>query len=248
MRRTIVLLTTMALILLVASGVALAVNMIGTNGRDILEGTNGHDNLVGRGGNDDLFSQAGNDNLLGGPRKDRLVGGKKVGTAYHTRGGEKTLLSGPGNDMIIGGRGADTIIGGEGNDLLATGDTLTETADDEVFGGDGTDVINALSDPAAKAMIFCGAGTDVIIVNRRDVVAADCEKVFVGQGSRRSRRASSKVCLRSLSSKNKYQLWRYRNEGVSAWDCLRPLFTRVRGIGILGSSVQPRSYEAGFLM
>jgi Ca2+-binding RTX toxin-like protein len=183
MRRTIVLLATMALTLLVASGVALAVNKIGTNGRDILEGTNGHDNLVGRGGNDDLFSQAGNDNLLGGPGKDRLVGGKKVGTAYHTQGGEKNLLGGPGNDMIIGGRGVDTIIGGEGNDFLATGDTLTETANDKVFGGDGTDVINALSDPAAKAMIFCEDGTDVIIVNRKDVVAADCEKVFVGQGS-----------------------------------------------------------------
>jgi Ca2+-binding RTX toxin-like protein len=183
MRRTIVLLASMALILLVASGVALAANKIGTSGRDILEGTNGHDNLVGRGGNDDLFSQAGNDNLLGGPGKDRLVGGKKVGTAYHTQGGEKNLLGGPGNDMIIGGRGVDTIIGGEGNDLLATGDTLTETADDKVFGGDGTDAINALSDPAAKAMIFCGDGTDVIIVNRKDVVAADCEKVFVGQGS-----------------------------------------------------------------
>jgi Ca2+-binding RTX toxin-like protein len=173
----------MALTLLVASGVALAVTKVGANGPDTLSGTNGSDTLLGNGGNDTLFSRAGIDTLLGGPGKDRLVGGKKVGTAYHTQGGQKNLLGGPGNDMIIGGRGADTIVGGEGNDFLATGDTLSETADDKVFGGDGIDVINALSAPEAKALIFCGDGRDVIIVNRKDVVAADCEKVFVGEGS-----------------------------------------------------------------
>jgi hypothetical protein len=50
MRRTIVLLATMALTLLVASGVALAVTKIGTNGPDTLRGTSGADNLVGNEG------------------------------------------------------------------------------------------------------------------------------------------------------------------------------------------------------
>jgi hypothetical protein len=50
MRRTILLLATMALTLLVASGVALAVNKIGTNGPDTLRGTDGDDNLLGKGG------------------------------------------------------------------------------------------------------------------------------------------------------------------------------------------------------
>jgi hypothetical protein len=45
MRRTIVLLATMTLTLLVASGVALAVTKIGTNGPDTLRGTNRADNL-----------------------------------------------------------------------------------------------------------------------------------------------------------------------------------------------------------
>ena len=49
MRRTIVLLATMALTLLVASGVALAVNQVGTDGPDTLTGTNGNDNLVRQG-------------------------------------------------------------------------------------------------------------------------------------------------------------------------------------------------------
>jgi len=56
MRRTIVLLATMALTLLVASGVALAVTRIGTNGPDTLRGTNGTDNLLGNGGNDVLYA------------------------------------------------------------------------------------------------------------------------------------------------------------------------------------------------
>jgi Ca2+-binding RTX toxin-like protein len=51
--------------LLLASGVALAVNKIGTNGPDTLRGTNAADNLDGRGGNDVLYGLGGRDNLLG---------------------------------------------------------------------------------------------------------------------------------------------------------------------------------------
>jgi hypothetical protein len=40
------LMATMALTLLVASGVALAVKKVGTNGPDTLRGTNGADNLL----------------------------------------------------------------------------------------------------------------------------------------------------------------------------------------------------------
>src|SRR5215217_5170259 len=66
MRRVILLLTVMAATLVVASGVAWAVNKIGTNGPDTLRGTNGADNLLGNGGNDVLFGLAGRDTLLGG--------------------------------------------------------------------------------------------------------------------------------------------------------------------------------------
>jgi Ca2+-binding RTX toxin-like protein len=67
MRRTILLLATMALTLLVASGVALAVTRIGTEGPNTLRGTNGADTLIGKGGNDVLFALgANNDNLVGG--------------------------------------------------------------------------------------------------------------------------------------------------------------------------------------
>jgi len=58
-RRLVLLLAVMALAMLMASGVALAVNEVGTDGPDTLRGTNGDDNLVGRGGNDRLLSLAG---------------------------------------------------------------------------------------------------------------------------------------------------------------------------------------------
>jgi Ca2+-binding RTX toxin-like protein len=52
MQRTV--LAGMALALLLASGVALAVNKVGTNGPDTLKGTNWDDNLLGKGGKDML--------------------------------------------------------------------------------------------------------------------------------------------------------------------------------------------------
>ena len=71
-RRVILLLVVMATALVLASGLALAVNKIGTQGRDFLKGTGGADTVVGRGNEDRIFSLAGNDILTGGPGKDLL--------------------------------------------------------------------------------------------------------------------------------------------------------------------------------
>src|ERR687896_1660683 len=77
MRRTILLVATMALTLLVASGMALAVTKIGGPGPDTLRGTNGADNLLGNGGNDVLYALGGRDTLLGGGGKGLVLGGKE---------------------------------------------------------------------------------------------------------------------------------------------------------------------------
>src|SRR5215203_5173208 len=116
MRRTVLLLATMALTLLVASGVALAVTKIGTDGRDTLRGTNGADTLVGLGGNDRLFSLAGTDNLVGGPGKDVVFGGRIVGGCCDDNdysGGNKNLKGGPGIDQVHGGKTQTTYWVGE---------------------------------------------------------------------------------------------------------------------------------------
>jgi Ca2+-binding RTX toxin-like protein len=180
MRRTLLLLATMVVALLLASGVALAVNKVGTNGPDTLRGTNGDDNLLGRGGNDKLFSLNGRDNLLGGPGKDNVISGNE----RRPGGGDKNLLGGPGNDIVLGGRGSDKVVGGEGNDLLADGE-VRDVALDIVSGEAGTDVIFVASlrlRAAAPDIVTCGSGFDRVLADTKDEVAPDCEKVVLFRG------------------------------------------------------------------
>jgi Ca2+-binding RTX toxin-like protein len=178
MRRVTLMLTAMALALLLASGVALAVTKIGTNGPDTLRGTNGNDNLLGRGGNDRLFALNGRDNLSGGPGND-WVDTHPTGI----RSGDKNLEGGPGNDIVVGGSGSDNVLGDKGNDLLIDG-SLREFSLDKVSGGDGNDVFLVDNVPAAKDIATCGGGFDRILADRKDLVAPDCERVSIVHGSR----------------------------------------------------------------
>ena len=170
MRRPILMMAAMALTLLVASGVALAVNKIGGPGPDTLRGTKGADNLLGMGGNDVLFGRGGRDNLLGGEGKDAVFGGP---------GGDNNLVGGQGNDAIIAGQGSDKALGGEGNDLLIDG-ALRESSNDTFLGGPGNDVLIVSHVPAFKDIVVCGSGFDRVAADAKDVVAPDCEQVRRG--------------------------------------------------------------------
>jgi hypothetical protein len=180
MRRILLLMTAMAVTLVVASGVALAVNEIGTNGPDTLTGTNGNDNLLGRGGNDILFSLNGRDNLLGGRGKDIVLG---LNERLNPSRGDKNVKGGTGNDFVEGGRGSDNVLGDEGNDWLVDGPTR-EFSLDKVSGGDGKDLFLVDNAPAAKDIASCGGGFDRILADRKDLVAPDCERVRIAHGSR----------------------------------------------------------------
>jgi Ca2+-binding RTX toxin-like protein len=183
MRRTLLLFSTMMLALLLASGVAWAVNMVGTNGPDTLRGTNGDDNLIGKGANDRLFALNGHDTLLGGPGKDW------VDThPTESRRGHKNLFGGPGNDIVIGGWDSDNVVGEEGNDLLFDGPDR-DVASDQLSGGAGTDVIGVASlrlKATAADIVTCGSGFDRVVADTKDVVAPDCEKVVLFRGGTRS--------------------------------------------------------------
>ncbi len=178
MRRVALVFTAMALALLMASGVALAVNKIGTNGDDTLRGTDKADNLLGRDGDDKLFGKGGEDNLLGGAGKDVLFGGDE----RRPGGGDKNLDGGDGNDVVLAGRGSDNAVGGDGNDLLIDGN-LSESSKDDLSGGSGNDVIVVDNVPAIEDVVTCGGGFDRVLADREDVVAADCEKVVIVRGS-----------------------------------------------------------------
>ena len=179
MRRIMLLLTVMDVTLIAASGVALAVNKIGTNGPNTLRGTDRADNLSGRGGNDVLFGRGGSDNLLGGPGKDWVFGGGE----RRAGGGDKNLAGGPGNDGVIAGQGSDNASGGEGNDLLIDGN-LRESSHDRFSGGAGNDVLIVNHFPPFEDIVSCGRGFDRVLADRKDVVAPDCERVRVVRGSR----------------------------------------------------------------
>jgi len=215
MRRLVLLLAAMALALVLASGVALAVNEIGTNGPDTLRGTNGGDNLSGRGANDDLFGLGGRDNLAGGTGKDWVLGGNE----RRAGGGDKNLLGESGNDGVLGGKGSDNALGGTGNDNVfgftgsdstvggegrdlvdgwtgtdrmvgaEGGDWLVDgqldeaSKNDVLSGGDGDDIIFGDHVPAVKDIVSCGGGFDRAVVDRKDVVADDCEEVLLVRGS-----------------------------------------------------------------
>src|SRR5918992_4716818 len=151
MRRTIVLLATMALTLLVASGVALAVTKIGGPGPNTLRGTNEADNLVGNGGNDVLYALGGMDNLLGGEGKDWVLGGER-----RPQGGDKKLVGGPSNDGGQSGLGSDTVLGSSGNDLV----TGASGSDRAVVGGEGRDLIDG--GPGSDRMLGEGGGDQIV--------------------------------------------------------------------------------------
>ena len=166
----------MAVSLVVASGVALAVTKIGTDGPDTLRGTNGADQLVGKGGNDILIALAGDDTLLGGAGKDALYGG----SLQEPLGGDKNLVGGDGNDAVQGGLGSDNLVGGDGNDFMVGGEFEPPAAKDILSAGAGNDVIDVLNTPAGTDVVTCGGGLDRVLADRADVVAPDCERVFVG--------------------------------------------------------------------
>jgi hypothetical protein len=151
MRRVVLMMAAIGLALLLASGVALALNKTGTDGPNILSGTNESDKLLGRGGKDILLGLGGKDNLRG----------------------EK------GNDVARGDVGSDKIVGARGNDLLIDG-PRTESFEDKLSGGRGNDVLDAFNQPAFEDTISCGKGFDRVLADSKDVVAADCERVAVG--------------------------------------------------------------------
>ena len=99
MKRTALLLAVMAATLVVASGVALAANYIGTNKGERIVGTGFADTVDARGGNDTVYGLGGNDSIRGGLGSDRQYGGPGDDT-IRTQGGFR--------DFVDCGAGIDT--------------------------------------------------------------------------------------------------------------------------------------------
>jgi Ca2+-binding RTX toxin-like protein len=187
MRRTILLLATMAMTLLMASGAALAATIhcpnvpptgspattlycYGTSMADTMFGSDLQDNMYGKGGADTMHGYGSADYLLGEKGSDHLYG--DAGADYSLWGGAEVAGTFPDNsdDYVHGGSGADIIYGG-----------FAQGGVDRIYGEGGNDIIDASQrnnsfSPVTKEIIDCGSGaSDEVFFDRNKDVITNCE-------------------------------------------------------------------------
>jgi hypothetical protein len=106
--------------MLLFAAAAVAENITGTQGDDVLTGTISDDHIVAKKGNDQVSALAGNDNVAGGK-------------------GDDTLNGDEGNDTLSGKKGADTINGGPGNDVINARGDGKKSGPDRIACGEESD-------------------------------------------------------------------------------------------------------------
>jgi Ca2+-binding RTX toxin-like protein len=175
MRRTVLLLASTALAILLISGAAYAITKdctagadycIGTNNSDTLNGSDVRDKIHGLDGNDTLLGNGGDDGLVGGKGNDLIRGGEgSDGVGSNNGPGADKIYAEGGDDSSLEdtsfrcGRDGDcvndrnVIDGGEGNDYIY--------GNYKVFGGPGNDSLYAWD----SALNFDGMQRNTIILN-----------------------------------------------------------------------------------
>jgi hypothetical protein len=174
MRRALLLVSTTALVMLVACGAALAASIdcpnasggycYGTPQGDALHGTSGVDRMYGYGTGDLMNGYGGSDFMYGGNESgfgDKMSGGTGA-----------DLVNGQGgNDLIEGGPGRDTLRTGTGSDRVEAQDGTEDTiicrgSNDAVVYDRGLDVLegcpNALTELPPTGSLF-EPGTKVLV-------------------------------------------------------------------------------------
>jgi hypothetical protein len=152
MRRTLLFVSTTALVVLVACGAALAASIncpTGAGGE--CNGTNQGDALYGTSGVDSMYGFRGSDLMNGYGGGDFMYGGDESGLGDKMRGGT-------GADLVNGQGGNDLIEGGPGRDTLRTG-----TGSDRVEAQDGT-----------EDTIICRGSNDAVVYDRGLDVLEGC--------------------------------------------------------------------------
>ncbi len=128
-------------------------------------------NLQGGGGKDKLTGTPRADQLRGGGGKDKIKGLEDDDCLFGQAAGDK-VRGNAGDDVIRGGAGNDKMSGAGGKD-----DIRAQDGDDKVTGGSGNDRIKAQG--RGRDKINCGSGKDKAIVDVKDKVSKNCEKVKV---------------------------------------------------------------------
>jgi hypothetical protein len=108
MRKIILVLATMGLAVLLAAGVALALDTVECTAATSCQGTGDDDVLIGTTSPDVIIPYGGDDTVYAGDDDDEV---------RHSFGND-LIKGGPGKDTLRGGFGNDTIYGGPGKDLI----------------------------------------------------------------------------------------------------------------------------------
>jgi Ca2+-binding RTX toxin-like protein len=201
MRKTMLVVASLAIAMLVAGGVAWAATlqcptgknyhgtpicrgtaradtMLGTaNGDGSWWGYAGGDTLYGRGGGETMYGSEGPDKLYGGPGRDKLVGEKGVDKLF---GGPGPDYLRPDNDPFGGYPADDYVHGGIGDDLISADWAIGGV--DRIYGEDGNDHIEVSQRsipedvPVSKAIVDCGPGAqDEVVFDEGVDVIKNCE-------------------------------------------------------------------------
>jgi len=122
-------------------------NLVGTDGADILTGGNGNDTLTGNGGDDTLVGGAGDDKLYGGDGDDVLDGG-------------------PGDDFLQGNAGNDTFVfaPGYGQDTI----NWLERGDKIDLSAFGLTDLTGLSEAATATSGKASSGASYLVLDFGD--------------------------------------------------------------------------------
>jgi len=149
MKRTMLLIASMMLALLVAAGVALAQDGVTKICKTNCHGTERDDQLSGTAKRNSIEGRNGADKIEGNGAKDTLNGNL-------------------GADAVYGGNGEDKVYGGGNDDYVQAG-----IKKDRIYTGSGNDVVAAKD--GFRDQIYCGSSYDRVYVDRIDVLHF-CEK------------------------------------------------------------------------
>jgi Ca2+-binding RTX toxin-like protein len=175
-RRTIVLLASIALTLVLASGVALAATVNCVAGASECTGTPNPDTINGSADADFIYGLAGADDMRGNEGADYLQGDRG---ADHLRGdeGQDTLWGGALKEDGPLDNSDDVVHGGKESDYIYSGFAQKGSVD-RVFGDKGNDTIEAekaYGYPKTKDIVDCGRGDDTVYFDKGLDVVKNCE-------------------------------------------------------------------------
>jgi Ca2+-binding RTX toxin-like protein len=174
MRRTIVLLASISLTLVLTAGVALAATVNCTAG-SVCVGTPNPDTINGSTGTDDMYGRAGADIMKGNEDSDYLQGDRG---ADHLDGDEGRDLLWGGSELGAGplDHSDDVVRGGLEADYIYSG--FAQSGVDRVFGGRGNDTVEAekaYGYPKTKDVVDCERGDDTVYFDKGLDEIKNCE-------------------------------------------------------------------------